>query len=157
MPQAVNAWISDPKRSATLVVIEFGASWPRWLEPSSGDMAVVAQHYESEPSSLITQVASRVTRVEAMGWRLDSIVFVANNRTDPTATAARSVLARGLLARLEQGELVLTVGYRAGARIGQALMRLAAALESGRPRAAVGVRIGEARPVYAGAHLARTA
>ena len=50
-------------RNATLVVIEYGASWPRWLDPShSGDMAVVAQHYEGEPSSLITQVASRVTR-----------------------------------------------------------------------------------------------
>jgi len=64
-------------RKATLVVIEFGASWPRWLDPThSGDMAVVAQHYEGEPSSLITQVASRVTRLEAKGWQLKAIVLV---------------------------------------------------------------------------------
>ena len=36
-------------RPATLVVIEFGASWPRWLNPSGdrGDLAVVAQQYET--------------------------------------------------------------------------------------------------------------
>jgi hypothetical protein len=34
-------------RPATLVVIEFGASWPRWMNPAhTGDLAVVAQHYE---------------------------------------------------------------------------------------------------------------
>jgi len=73
-------------RKATLVVIEFGASWPRWLDPShSGDMAVVAQHYEGAPSSLITQVASRVTRLEAKGWQLNAIVFVSNGRCEGDA------------------------------------------------------------------------
>jgi hypothetical protein len=122
-------------RSATLVVIEFGASWPRWLEPArGGDMAVVAQHYEGEPSSLITQVASRVTRVAAMGWQLDAIVLVCNDRTDSDAVAARSVICRGLLAGLKTrngGEFVLTAGLHVRRRSGRSLIALAAALDDG--------------------------
>src|SRR6187551_3742285 len=99
------------QRSATMVVIEFSAAWPRWLKPASGgDMAVVAQHYEGHPSSLVTQVASRTTRLEAVGWQLDRIVLVSNGRVDPDAIAARSILARGLHARLRligRGELTL--------------------------------------------------
>src|SRR5688572_4942846 len=62
-------------RSATLVVIEYGANWPRWLSPErQGDMAVVAQHYEGPSGSLVTQVATRVARLEGMGWSFDSVV-----------------------------------------------------------------------------------
>ena len=107
-------------RNATLVVIEFGASWPKWLEPGQGgDLAVVAQHYEGEPTSLVIQVANRVARLETTGWRLETTVLVVNSRTDPAAFAARSVLARGLLARLQKsggGRLVLTVDESAGGR-----------------------------------------
>src|SRR6478609_6144803 len=89
-------------RPASLVVIEFGASWPRWLDPSSdrGDLAVVAQHYAGPPTDLITQVAMRVTRLQARGWRLSTMVLVSNGRADVPTAAARSVLARGLLAHL---------------------------------------------------------
>ena len=116
-------------RNATLVVIEFGASWPRWLDPSdSGDMAVVAQHYEGEPSSLITQVASRVTRLEARGWRLHAVVLVSNGRCEGASVSARSVLARGLLARLRGsggGHYALTVDERHGRRARHNLTHLA--------------------------------
>ena len=108
------------RRKATLVVIEFGASWPRWLDPShSGDMAVVAQHYEGQPCSLITQVASRVTRLEASGWNLKAIVLVSNRRCEDDSTSARSILARGLLAHLRAaggGHFALTVDERHGRR-----------------------------------------
>ncbi len=130
-------------RKATLVVIEFGASWPRWLDPGhSGDMAVVAQHYEGAPSSLITQVASRVTRLEAKGWQLQAIVFVSNGRCEGDSTAARSILARGLLSRLRAaggGHFALTVDERHGGRACQNLKHLAESLEregaAGRHRA----------------------
>ena len=116
-------------RKATLVVIEFGASWPRWLDPShSGDMAVVAQHYEGAPSSLITQVASRVTRLEAKGWQLNAIVFVSNGRCEGDSTAARSILAHGLLSRLRAaggGHFALTVDERHGRRASHNLSLLA--------------------------------
>lgn len=140
---------SSMTRAATLVVIEFSASWPRWLKPTrGGDMAVVAQHYEGHPSSLVTQVASRTTRLEAVGWRLDAIVLVSNGRTDPDAVAYRAVLARGLAARLKakgHGELVLTVDERAGRRAIHNLTALAEALESSLRGSAVGlcVRVGE--------------
>jgi hypothetical protein len=119
-------------RNATLVVIEFGASWPRWLDPShSGDMAVVAQHYEGAPSSLITQVASRVTRLEAKGWQLKAVVLVSNGRCEADFVAARSVLARGLLARLggAGGHFALTVDERLGVRARHNLTHLAEALD----------------------------
>ena len=115
-------------RSATMVVIEFSAAWPRWLQPTSGgDMAVVAQQYEGRPGSLVTQVATRTSRLEAVGWKLDKIVLVTNGRTDPEATAARSVLARGLLSRLRLlggGELLLVADERQGSRAGASLRAL---------------------------------
>ncbi|HKO49862.1 MAG TPA: hypothetical protein VJV79_19160 [Polyangiaceae bacterium] len=120
-------------RKATLVVIEFGASWPRWLDPShSGDMAVVAQHYEGAPSSLITQVASRVTRLEAKGWQLNAIVFVSNGRCEGDSAAARSILAHGLLSRLRAaggGHFALTVDDRHGRRAAHNLTLLAESMD----------------------------
>lgn len=120
-------------RKATLVVIEFGASWPRWLDPThSGDMAVVAQHYEGAPSSLITQVASRVQRLEAKGWILKAVVLVSNGRCEGDCSAARSVLARGLLARLREaggGHFALTVDERHGRRARHNLTHLAESMD----------------------------
>ena len=118
-------------RRATLVVIEYGGVWPRWLAPSAratGDVAVVAQHYEGEPMSLVTQVASRITRLEQRGWKLDTVVLVSNGRSDIDARAARAVLARGLLARMHQarvGNLVLSVDEREGERAQRAIEALA--------------------------------
>lgn len=140
-------------RDATLVVIEFGASWPRWLQPSrGGDLAVVAQHYEGEPTSLVTQVANRIARLEATGWRLDKTVIVANDRTDAAAFAARSVLARGLLARLGKsngGEIILSVSDAVSARVCENLLGLAAALDADATRSGVKValRIGRREPM----------
>ncbi len=129
-------------RSATLVVIEFGGSWPRWLSPTgSGDMAVVAQHYEGEPGSLVTQVASRISRLAARGWALEEMVLVSNGRTDAAASASRAVLARGLLANLRAaggGRLVMTTSERAPGRAQQSLTALAAAID----RDAVGSGVG---------------
>lgn len=121
-------------RRATLVVIEFGASWPRWLDPSqsrAGDMAVIAQHYEGPPSDLIAQVASRIMRLEDMGWQLSAIVLVSNGKADPVTAAARSVLARGLLARLAAaggGHLALSVEESSGRRARHSLTALALGL-----------------------------
>lgn len=140
-------------RDATLVVIEFGGSWPRWLSPAGrGDMAVVAQHYEGEPSSLVTQVASRVSRLAARGWSITDMVLVGNGRSDAAARAARAVLVRGLLANLGAsggGRLVLTTTERSMARAQQSLTTLAATLDrdaigSG---VAVSVRLGDGTPI----------
>jgi len=121
-------------RSATLVVIEFGASWPRWLNPSGdrGDLAVVAQHYAGPPSDLITQVAMRVTRLQSRGWQLSAMVLVSNGRADVPTTAARSILARGLLAHLAAsggGSFALSIDGYLGRRAERNLEALAAALE----------------------------
>ncbi len=141
--------MKPPTRSATMVVIEFSAAWPRWLKPAvGGDMAVVAQHYEGHPSSLVTQVASRMTRLEGVGWSLNDIVLVSNGRTDPDSIAARSILARGLLSRLRHiggGRLTLTVDERLGRRASSDLRSLASSLESSLNGAGVRLtaRVGE--------------
>lgn len=137
------------RRNATMVVIEFSAAWPRWLKPAgSGDMAVVAQHYEGHPSSLVTQVASRTTRLEAVGWTIDRVILVSNGRADADAIAARSILARGLLSRLRligRGELTLTVDERLGRRAASELRDLTLSLERSLRGAPVtlSARIGE--------------
>lgn len=121
-------------RPATLVVIEFGASWPRWLAPTGhrGDLAVVAQHYSGPPTDLITQVAMRVTRLQSSGWRLSSMVLVSNGRVDVPTAAARSILARGLLAHLAAsggGSFALSVDGHLGRRAEHQLSALAKTLE----------------------------
>ncbi len=121
-------------RPATLVVIEFGASWPRWLNPSGegGDLAVVAQHYAGPPTDLITQVAMRVTRLQSRGWKLSAMVLVSNGRADAHTAAARSILARGLLAHLAGsggGAFTLSVDSYLGRRAEHNLSALASALE----------------------------
>jgi len=121
-------------RRATLVVIEFGASWPRWLTPAGdrGDLAVVAQHYAGPPTDLITQVAMRVTRLQARGWQISAVVLVSNGRADAHTTAARSVLARGLLAHLAAsggGDFSLSVDGYLGRRAEHNLTALVAALD----------------------------
>ncbi|MCH2110013.1 MAG: hypothetical protein MK135_11845 [Polyangiaceae bacterium] len=112
--------MSLPRRSASLVVIEFSASWPRWLKVTgANNAAVVAQHYAGPPSSLVTQVATRVSRLSALNWQVDEIILVSNGRIDADSVTARAVIARGLLARLRQqgqGHLRLTVEQEASKR-----------------------------------------
>src|SRR5262245_61726434 len=141
-------------RPATLVVIEFGASWPRWMNPAhTGDLAVVAQHYEGSPTDLVGQVANRVLRLTSAGWHLDEVVLVINGRSDQDSSAARSVLARGLMANLRAAggvHLTLSVSEALGRRASHALTALASSLE---PMAratdvVLAVRIGDEPPVY---------
>lgn len=158
-------------RTATLVAIEFGASWPRWLDvgkPGLGAdgaaagascIVTVAQHYEGVPSSLVTQVASRITRMEQAGWQLGNVVLACNGRSDADALTARSVLARGLLEHLRNrahragAEFVLALGQAHDARAVQALAKLRATLAPP-PHAGqsvrVSVRLGQDQPLHAG-------
>jgi hypothetical protein len=145
-------------RRATLVIIEYGGSWPRWLSPERGNMAVVAQHYEGPPSSLVTQVATRLTKLESMGWRFESIVLVSNGRSDADACASRSILARGLAARLAStysGSLVLSADEHADRRAVHALVGLAAALDgTAHPGIELSLRIGKGDPIRSNGHVA---
>jgi hypothetical protein len=140
-------------QGATLVVIEFGASWPSWLDPGyGGNMAVIAQHYEGAPASIIEQVESRMTRLLSTGWSVDEVVLVANGRGDLESLSARSLLARGLLAHLRETagrRLTLTLAADLGRRAVHVLATLASALDGS--ALAFGVelclRIGDAEPV----------
>ncbi len=146
--------VTANRQHATLVAIEFGAAWPGWLPPAeTGAVAVVAQHYEGEPISLVTQVASRLTRLHASSWHFDSMVLVSNGRLDAEWTAARAVLARGMLSRLQQGggcRLTLSVDPRCGRRACHTLDALAAALDDSAVGSgiSISVRHGLGDPLY---------
>lgn len=139
-------------KNATLVVIEFGGIWPRWLEPNApglGNVAVVAQHYEGHPRSLLVQVASRISRLEASGWDLDRVIFVSNGRGDSSVATQRSVLVRSLLERLvacRRGTLVLTADSEASLKSQRQLHQLADALASEALRGRVKIRFEAPRP-----------
>ena len=147
-------------RPATLVVIEFGASWPRWLNPTGdrGDLAVVAQHYAGLPTDLITQVAMRVTRLQSRGWQLSSMVLVSNGRADAQTAAARSILARGLLAHLAAsggGCFALSVDGYLGRRAEHNLAALATSLESVALASRIELRLESASSVSESGPVAR--
>ena len=120
---------------ATLVVIEYGALWPRWLSPNHlGDIAVIAQHYEGPPHSLVTQVENRLTRLVVGGWLIESAILVSNGRTDLEALGARSIVARGLLSHLKKDggqRLGLAVSPERGERACKTLAALFDTLQSG--------------------------
>lgn len=147
-------------RNATLVVIEFGARWPSWLSPTqSGDMAVVAQHYEGRPESLLAQVQSRVHRVTEVGWRIDDVVVTSNGRTDLESVSARSLLARELLRTLRETggvRLLFTVDPRLGRRASHNLSTLATTLKEQALASGISlcVRLGDSEPIYARPALA---
>jgi hypothetical protein len=151
-------------RDASLVVIEFGGSWPRWLDVGTpGCVVMVAQHYEGSPCSLLTQVASRVTRIESAGWSLGNAVLACNDRTDVAAVTARSVLARGLFERMRRdgvrrrAELVLALGEQSDGRARHALVKLAATLDAPLPHTSpvrLCIRIGHDQPLYGSSAVA---
>lgn len=140
-------------QSATLVVIEYGASWPIWLDPGfGGNMAVIAQHYEGEPSSLVAQVENRMMRLVQTGWCMQEVVLVSNGRGDLESISARSLLARGLLTYLRNtrgNRLTLTLAADLGQRAVHALATLASTLDVSALANCIELclRIGDAEPV----------
>lgn len=143
------------KRGVVLVVIEFGASWPRWLSPvGPSDMVVVAQHYFGPSDSLLIQVQSRLSRLPAVSWRIEDVVLASNGRTDVEAVTARAALAHDLVRELrgrDDARLLLSVDLRLGRPAARSLSTLATtlrdvALASG---VSVVVRAGSAEPMPA--------
>ncbi len=104
--------------------------------------------------SLVTQVASRITRLDAGGWDLNTVVLVTNARTDADAFAARAVLARGLLARMasvKADRFVLSIDRALEKRARHSLRMLAGQLtdEGAGSGVSVVVRMGHYESVAA--------
>ncbi len=146
-------------RPATLVVIEFGASWPRWLNPTGdrGDLAVVAQHYAGPPTDLITQVAMRVTRLQARGWQLSAMSWFRTDapthqrpRRAPSWRAGCSHTSPGS----GGGSFALSVDGYLGRRAEHNLSALAAALEPIALTSRVELRVETAASSGTGLHVA---
>lgn len=125
-------------------MIEFGASWPRWLDPSQvGTLAVVAQHYAGPPDSLITQVRSRVARLASTGWTLTNVVLVSSGRLALESQAARSLLTHQLLTCVRDSpgaRLTFTLSSDGDFKAQKSLCALAAKLD--RAALASGIELG---------------
>jgi hypothetical protein len=141
------------QRETTMVVIEYGASWPRWLDSNpSESLVVVAQHYEGKPTALLEQIKSRLVRLQQEGSCVKTLVFVCNANNDAATRSARALVARGLLGPLgsvEGSQLVLsndTVREPAG----MAFSALVATLKSDAAHAGVrlGLRLGSSPTVF---------
>lgn len=141
-------------RKVTVVVIEAGASWPRWLHPwDSGDFAVVTQQQDGQPGELVNQVGHRLSGLAGKGWQIDGIVLVTNGRTDPATETARSVVARGLMAQLRSSggvHFTLSVNEELGRRAANSLTALGTTLDSLAFACGVelAIRIGDKPPLY---------
>lgn len=140
-------------RETTLVVIEYGASWPCWLDTTPNEnLVVVAQHYAGKPAALLEQVKNRLLRVQQAGAHVKTLVFVCNGYTDPAARSARACVARGLfdpLLCLDGSQLVLSNdGLREPAAL--AFTALLATLESDAALAGVrlSMRLGSSPPIF---------
>ena len=141
------------QRETTMVVIEYGASWPRWLDSTPGDsLVVVAQHYEGKPTELLEQIKNRLLRLQQEGSIIKTLVFVCNDHTDPTARSARALVARGLFGPLGsiEGSQFLLSNDRAREPVAMAYSALVATLESDAAHAGVrlGLRLGSSPTVF---------
>ena len=141
------------QRETTMVVIEYGASWPRRLDTTPGEtLVVVAQHYEGKPSELLAQIKNRLLKLQQDGATVKTLVFVCNGHNDPAARSARALVARGLfgpLGTVEGSQLVLsndTIREPAA----MAFTTLVATLESDAAHAGVrlGLRLGSSPTVF---------
>ena len=141
------------ERETTMVVIEYGASWPRWLDTTPCDtLVVVAQHYDGKPTELLEQIKNRLLRLQQDGSSVKTLVYVCNVHNDPATRSGRAVVARGLfgpLASVEGSQLVLsndTVREPAA----MAFSALAATLESDAAHAGVrlGLRLGSSPTIF---------
>ena len=136
-------------RQTTLVVVEFSATWPRWLKPKHfADATVIAQDYGENPIALMTEVSRRVAQLEALACPLGTIVVVSNGDVEVSARAGRHSLVRGLLSRLGTlggGELLLAINAAAGRRARRELDGLVRSFDQHARRQGVtlSVRVGE--------------
>src|ERR1700690_4517347 len=93
--------MAQPQRETTIVVIEYGASWPRWLDTTASvNTAVVAQHYAGKAAALLTQIKTRLERLQQDGAQVKTLVYVCNGHSDPAARSARANVVRGLFGPL---------------------------------------------------------
>ena len=92
----------------------------------------MAQHYAGPPTDLITQVAMRVTRLQARGWQLSSMVLVSNG-TRRRAHRGRALDLGARAARAPRrsggGGFMLSVDAYLGLRAEHNLTALATSLE----------------------------
>jgi hypothetical protein len=127
----------------SIVAVELGALFPGWVaaRASSGEFRVIAQRESEALDSFRARFLELVQRLAAEGTRIDTGVFVCNERTDDRAIAVRRQLARDLIDSSAPGNeprLVLAAAARSSSRLRQALQALAPSLAGARgPRASV--------------------
>jgi hypothetical protein len=130
-----------------LVALEAGASWPSWLgkpHPRTPNTVVEAQLVEESAGEYATRVLHRVARGGAGTGPLKLGLIATNGDSSEAATAARSKIARGLCAAMNQnggGELLLVADGTMTEDARHSLLALAGTLIDQLGFGGVGVRV----------------
>ena len=143
-----------------LIVVELGAEWPALAEmrEPGGVRRVLAQDEGETPSAFVARVAEGLDGLFARGVTLGTAVVACNERLDANAERARSELSRavmGVMAKDQNGSLLLSASERSSGRLRHALSTLASELcaEWKRARVLAKVRLGDERTVPASSDI----
>lgn len=141
-----------------LIVVELGAEWPALAEMREPGAVrrVLAQEEGEAPSAFMARVAEGLDGLFARGVTLGTAVVACNERLDASAERARADLSRavmGVMAKDQNGSLLLSASERSSGRLRHALATLASELcaEWKRARVLAKVRFGDERTAPASA------
>ena len=146
--------------SGMLIVVELGAEWPALAEMREPGAVrrVLAQEEGETPSAFVARVAEGLDGLFARGVTLGTAVVACNERLDTNAERARAELSRavmGVMAKDQNGSLLLSASERSSGRLRHALSTLASELcvEWKRARVLAKVRFGDERSTPASADI----
>jgi len=146
--------MQDTTDLISIVVLEAGAAWPRWLgeyQRRAPNSVVVAQSAEETSEAVAVRVQRRMSEVSHGEETIHVALLISNGSTDDETLGARKLICSSMLKSMvlkAQGELVLAADVRASDDIRHNLLSLAGALcdEVRGTEVAVRVRFESSRP-----------
>jgi hypothetical protein len=133
--------------TVSLVIVESGASWPRFaqeLQRRAAHAVVESQSATETSEQFADRVAQKLYKLTTRGLIIQFAVIAANSAADQRALAARQRLARALAAAMPRngsGELILSAAEHANDLARHHLFTLAGALMDELAGSAIGVRV----------------
>lgn len=132
--------------TASLVIAESGAPWPRFaqeLQRRAAHAVVESQPGSESLDAFVQRVTRRLSKLDRAGLTLDVAVLATNDRTDVAALDARRRLARAVLSAMRErvGELIISASEDVSDQARHHLFALAGTLVDELAGSAVGVRV----------------
>jgi hypothetical protein len=138
----------------SVVVLEFGSTWPPWLaeyQARAPNSMVIVQSEDESASLFAQRISRKMDEVGARDAAIHAGLVVSNGALDPASIVARQAICAALLRVMlikQRGELVLASDVTAGDDVRHHLFALAGTLcdESGGTKVSVRVRFDTIRP-----------